>query len=460
MCRSLATLAALTVLSLPVGAAPVYFSGEVAGVGDPNPIFENGDYWVFYLQNKGRHAWWMSRTSDLSSWSMPVEALPVGAAGAPDFWTGSGSVVADPAGGYRIYYTGHDPEARPKEIVMEARAPALTGPWTKVPETAFAGRPDYDEWDFRDPFVFWNAEMATWWMLLTTRQAGKAAIGLYTSRDLNTWTAARPIYSEESELNLEVPDLFTEGDHWYLVFSDQRAGSRQVRYLTALSSAGPYAYGPYDALDGRAFYAGKSAGAGDQRLLFGWVPHKNLRKDAMGFAWGGDLVVHALAGHDGTLAVRLPPGIASQFDTKAAELSLDALDIGTGATALRARADVTVTAGARFGIALTAINSGRRSTIELDTHKGEAAFLYNGNPDGAPRVAFPPSDDGRYRLDLIVDPELGLGILYIDDFRALSFRYYRIGETRLSLFANGGFTQVSGVVATRSTDQTQEDSNG
>jgi hypothetical protein len=393
--------------------------------------------------------------------STPVEAVPVGEAGMPDYWTGSGSVIADPKGGYRLYYTGHDPEGRPKEVTMEARAEALVGPWQKVPGTTFAGLPTYDEWDFRDPFVFWNEEAVAWWMLLTTRHQGNAAVGLYTSPDLGAWTAADPIYSEESPLNLEVPDLFTEGDDWFLLYSDQRDAARQVRYLTAESSAGPYQYGPYDALDGRGFYAGKSAGAGDQRLLFGWVAHKNLRKDAMNLVWGGDLIMHALKRTDaGALAVSLPEGLANQFDTRRATLSPDALEIGTPDTALRARAELSVEPGARFGLRFTATNSGRVSTIEIDTSKGEAAFLYNDDPNGAPRVAFPPSADGVYTLDLAIDPELGLGVLYINDFRALSFRYYRVGASTLSLFADDGFATLDGTVSTRSTDQTEEKPNG
>ena len=459
--RSLLVALLVTTSLGAVEAAPLYFAGEVAGVGDPNPFFENGTYSVFYLQNQGRHPWFMSRTPDLRTWSEPAEAVPVGEAGTPDYWTGSGSVVVDPEGGYRLYYTGHNPETRPKEVTMEARAETLAGPWTKVPATTFAGLPSYDEWDFRDPFVFWNPEAEAWWMLMTTRQAGQAAIGLYTSSDLDTWTAAEPLYTEDSPLNLEVPDLFTEGGDWYLLYSDQRDAARQVRFLTATESQGPYAYGPHDALDGRGFYAGKSAGTGEDRLLFGWVAHKQLRKDAMSFAWGGDLIMHALRRTDtDELAVSLPDQLGQQFDTERTTLSTDELEVGSPDTALRVRAETKVAPGARFGIAFTATNSGRVSTVEVDTSKGEAVFLYNGDPNGAPRVAFPPGADGVYALDLVVDPELGLGVLYINDFRALSFRYYRVGATTISLFADDGFAALDGTVSVRSTDQTEEKPNG
>jgi hypothetical protein len=54
-----------------VQAAPLYFAGETVGVGDPNPFYEHGTYWVFYLQNQGRHPWFMAQTADLKHWCPP-----------------------------------------------------------------------------------------------------------------------------------------------------------------------------------------------------------------------------------------------------------------------------------------------------------------------------------------------------------------------------------------------------
>ncbi|WP_231923254.1 glycoside hydrolase family protein [Sphingobium cloacae] len=435
---------------LPAADAPVYFAHEQAGIGDPNPFYENGVYSVFYLKNEGRHPFWLTQSRDGLTWSPPSESIPAGKADEPDFWTGSGSVIADPKGGYRLYYTGHHPHADPKEVVMEARAPALTGPWTKHPETAFAGSPAYDRRDFRDPFLFWNAEAKAWWMLLATRRRGKAVIGLYSSADLTQWTARPPIYEEDSPLNLEVPDLFREGGDWYLLYSDQREESRQVRYLAASRSAGPYVYRRFDALDGRAFYAGKSAGSGDRRLLFGWLAHKKRHDDAMDFDWGGDLVVHALRRNArGDLAVSLPETVAAQFRRERRTLSPQALEIGSAAQPLLARMTLQVRPGSAFGILLREAGQ-EPSRIRIDTARGEARFLLRGRDSAqAPRVAFPPSADGRYALDLVVDPKLGLGIAYINGFRALSFRFYHIGNSRLSLTMDGEPVALSGVVTTR-----------
>ncbi|UYN98953.1 MAG: hypothetical protein KIT02_13580 [Devosia sp.] len=123
---------------------------------------------------------------------------------------------------------------------------------------------------------------------------------------------------------------------------------------------------------------------------------------------------------------------------------------------MRVRADLSVEPGSRFGIVFKAANSGRLSQISVDTALGSASFQYNGETSDAPHVAFPPSVDGSYTIDLVIDPELGLGVAYINDFRALSFRYYRVGGATLSMVADTGFRALSGTVAFRSIDQAEE----
>lgn len=442
----------LALLSGPVGqaATPSFSFHEPEGVGDPNPYFEDGIYSVFYLKNVGRHPWWMTQSSDLLTWSGPQEAVEVGAPGAPDVWTGSGSVIADPGGGYRLYYTGHSPQGRPKEVVMTARAGVLTGPWVKDTEITVAGLPDYDPLDFRDPFVFWNGDADEYWMLVTSRQTGRAVIGLYASSDLKTWSPRPALYAEESPLNLEVPDLFEEAGNWFLLYSDQREDSRQVRYLTADESDGPYAYGPYDALDGRAFYAGKSAGSGSDRRLFGWVAHKTAHEDQGAFVWGGDLVVHALRRTDaGALAVDVPSEIADAFVNLRSELDERSRNIGRVDKPLLVRADVTASVGARFGFRFQPDDSDSASTLEIDTSLGEAKFLSEGHDDDAARIRFPVKNGGEHHIELLLDPGRGVGVLYIDRFRALSFRFYDLSKSDASIFVNGESFQISGAVLER-----------
>ncbi|WP_343685113.1 hypothetical protein [Asticcacaulis sp.] len=434
----------------PEVSPAVYFSKEANGIGDPNPFFENGVFTVVYLKNEGRHPFWSTQSPDGLSWSNPTLALSVGESPAADLWIGSGSVIADPAGGYRLFYTGHNPGANPKEITMQAKATSLSGPWTKTTGFGFAGTPQYDALDFRDPFVFWNSETNSYWMLLTTRQAGKAVIGRYTSPDLNTWTAEAPLYSEDSPLNLEVPDLFKQCGRWNLIYSDQRSTSRQVRVLNADQSTGPYAYRAFDALDGKAFYAGKTAGTNDNRLLFGWLAHKRNKTDAGTFDWGGDLVTHAIkCRSDGELAVQLPQSVAQQFAVERKSLSIGNQAIGDGAKATLTHIDVRVTPGDEFGFSFKRRNSDLTSQIRIDTQTGQAKFFLNGGSAEAPSIAFPPSSDGNYSVDLVLDPKLGLGIVYINAFRALSFRYYDVRYTDVSVYSKSAPLALTGTVRER-----------
>lgn len=430
-------------------AAPLFFGLEAQGIGDPNPFYEGGRYHLFYLQNEGRHPWRLSSSSDLSSWTAPGEAVPVGQAGEPDYWTGSGSVVADPRGGYRIFYTGHLPGGNPKELVMASRADSLAGPWRKLAAPRFAGVPDYDAMDFRDPFVFWNDEAKAWWMLLTTRKSGQAVIGLYSSPDLDRWTAAAPLYTEASPLNLEVPDLFREDGDWFLLYSDQRDASRQTRYLTAATSAGPYAYGAFDALDGRGFYAGKTAGTGANRLLFGWIANRRGKSDAGALEWGGDLVAHAIRRTgEGALAVDIADSVARQFVSLTGRLSPAAPAGDAVVRATRISADLSVRPGDRFGIRFTR-GGVPAAEVAIDTRAQEARFAVGNQTTDAPRVAFPASADGHYHIDLLLDPRQGFGILYINRFRALSFRYYGLADATPAFYADGGYVTLEGEIRVR-----------
>lgn len=447
----LARLFPLVLIAAPPASASeasVYFAHEASGIGDPNPIFENGVYSVFYLKNEGRHPFWLTQSNDMADWSAPIEAIPVAGREAADYWTGSGSVIADPKGGYRLYYTGYHPDRRPREVVMEARAATLQGPWRKRPEMTFDGATDYDALDFRDPFVFWNPQAQAYWMLLATRKAGKAAIGLYSSADLSGWTARPPLYEENSPLNLEVPDLFAEGDAWYLLYSDQREQYRQVRYLRASTSPGPYKAPRWDALDGKAFYAGKSAGSGDDRLLFGWVAHKTKRDDRTEFDWGGDLVFHALQRRaDGALAVDIPRPIADQFSNERTRLSGSRRQIGNALEALLVRTKFKVRRGDCFGVRFD--GPGSKAWLRIDSRRGEASFRLAGGKGHVPHVAFPAPPDGIYSIDLVIDPALGLGVAYINRFRALSFRFYDVRKTSLSLFSDRPPVAIDGAAYVR-----------
>ena len=102
------------------------------------------------------------------------------------------------------------------------------------------------------------------------------------------------------------PDLFRDGEWWYLVYSVSREWIA-THYRMARSLAGPWLSADDDMFDGLAYGAGKTAGDGSQRYLCGWLPTRAGETDDGEWLWGGNLVVHeVVAQQDGSLTVRIP----------------------------------------------------------------------------------------------------------------------------------------------------------
>ena len=79
----------------------------------------------------------------------------------------------------------------------------------------------------------------------------------------------------------ECPDIFKMGDWWYLVYSEKMAAVRRVQYFKGhtldelkactANDAGVWPDNKEGFLDSRAFYAGKTASDGTNRLYLGLV---------------------------------------------------------------------------------------------------------------------------------------------------------------------------------------------
>ncbi|NHN36341.1 hypothetical protein G8764_03445 [Pseudomaricurvus alcaniphilus] len=429
---------------------------------DPNPIYIDGTYYLYHLQNFSFHSWGLTKTKDLLSASFPIEVLSASGDGeAQDQFLGSGSVVRDHAGKYHLFSTGHNQNLSPKEVVLHAIAADSTlTRWIDQPDDTFSADGGYSSDDFRDPKVFWNEEADQYWMLLTSRYAGEAAIALYTSTDLSTWVAADPLYTENSNLNLEVPDYFNLGEEGdltpFLVYSDQRDGSRQVKYLS--ENFGVWSIPENDALDGKYFYAGRTAGDDSERLMFGWVADRNTRDDSGTLGFGGDLIAHQLTkSATGELKVSLPEKIRAGLQTvadtamvsKSGDVTGDApvIDLGANSSfALAAANEVnrlelevsSSTAEAVFGIQFTRIveKEGEmveeRVAIQIDAQDDEAEFFF---------------DAGEPSL-ILEEPELQAGNLWATnwgDFSASSFQQCCYGgDNAMGAWGDWGYQEATG----------------
>jgi len=446
--------------------------------GDFIPFWWEGDYHLFYLKDyrgaPGRGEgvpWWHLVTRDFVHFDDWGEALPRGPAGAQDQWVFTGSVLA--AGErFHIFYTGHNPQRKQQggcmQAVLRADSDDLRA-WTKRPEFFFPAPAEegYEPDDWRDPFVFWNDEAKEYWMLLAARRAAgpprhRGLIALAASKDLHNWEVREPFWAPDLYYTHECPDLFRIGEWWYLVYST--FSERCVtHYRMSRSLAGPWMAPADDAFDARAYYAAKTAGDGERRFVFGWLPTRQGDKDDGGWQWGGELVVHELVQRgDGTLAARLPATVAAAFRRPLSVRPAPVL----GPWDL---ADQRVTA--RCPGRLAALTLGRMPaeclidlTLEFAPGTAAAGVLLRAADDlasyyqlrlepAARRIVFdrwPRPGDQPFMLERPLALEAGRPVrlrivvdgtclvAYADDEVALSCRMYDHGAGQLGLFAAEG----------------------
>lgn len=435
-------------------------------MGDPNPFYHNGSYYIYYLQNLGYHSWSVVKTDDLLTASFPREVLSAsGIASAADQWLGSGSLLQAQNGQLHLFATGHNKNLAPVEVVMQATSSGddLYN-WTPSSAAPFSGSAGYSDYDFRDPMVVWNEQQQQYWMLMTSRYNNQAAIGLYTSADLQQWAPQAPLYLENSPLNLEVPDYFALDGMPFIVYSDQRDDSRQVKYLQQVD--GNWVKPSFDALDGRAFYAARTAGSADERLLFGWVAHTEGRVDGNKYDWGGDLMVHQLRQVNGRLQVELPQRLKQALATvvnpdsvwQSGSVSADSgqwqLDAASAFTlaplAEKNRLSLSVSAPAGdaiFGIQLrqSGAETEHHAFIEIDSAAGVVRYktMPEGNNPNYPNVEVPLAVQQGIALDVLLDPAAGVGVVYINQDKALSFRLYGLAKYEVGVYSTNQPVLVS-----------------
>ena len=305
----------------------IFYRPDDGAAADVIPFYWEGAYHLFYLKDYRNPEvygegtpWWHLVTRDFVTFEEWGEALPRGDEGAQDRWVFTGSVV-EQDGRFHIYYTGHNghlkEQGKPVQAIMRASSPDLRA-WTKDEDFRVFAPEGYEPDDWRDPFVFWNEAVGEYWMLLAAKKpAGpsrhRGVTALASSPDLRAWEVRAPFWAPDLYITHECPDLFRIGDWWYLVYST--FSDRFVtHYRMSRSLAGPWLAPANDTFDGRAYYAAKTAGDGNRRFIFGWLPSREGEKDDGWWQWGGELVVHEiLQQEDGTLAVRMPRTVLSQF---------------------------------------------------------------------------------------------------------------------------------------------------
>ncbi|GJM78847.1 hypothetical protein HMSSN139_13430 [Paenibacillus sp. HMSSN-139] len=312
----------------------VFYKPKDGWVGDVIPFYDNGEYKLYYLHDQrdggdyGNHTTWnLIATKNGLDFDDYGVALPNGAETEPDRNAYTGSVIKDQNGKYHLFYTGHNPnpefcvDGKPLQVVLKA-----TGTdgihWTKEADFKLYGDGViYEQFDWRDPFVFFNEERQEYWMLVTSRQMNSSekkggCIALLASEDLEHWHYRKPFYSPDKYITMECPDYFQMGDWHYLVYSTF-SEKFVTHYKKSKSIDGVYTSPIPDTFDGRGFYAAKTASDGRKRFAFGWVPSKQGASDYGDWEWAGTLVVHEVYPNDnGDLLVRMPQAIYEHFNTE------------------------------------------------------------------------------------------------------------------------------------------------
>ncbi|MBU4336535.1 MAG: family 43 glycosylhydrolase [Actinobacteria bacterium] len=455
-----------------------FYRPRGAWVGDVIPWHEDGVFHLFYLHETRRvpaegMPWHRVVSHDLVEFDEVGEAIASGGPEAPDFNIYTGSIVRDEAGLHHAFYTGQNPartgaDGRPLQLVLHATSSDGLRTWQRRPADTFGATAGYETGDWRDPFVFRDDDAGLWRMLVTARHADgperrRGVIAQCVSTDLSTWEPAEPFWDPRRYIAHECPEVFEWNGWWYLVYSEF-SDAFTTRYRMSRSLHGPWTTPVHDTIDGRAYYAAKSAARDGRRFFFGWIASREGSTDDGPWQWAGTLsVLEATQRADGTLAFHPTAELRETFGSTATALpSGTVLHAPDGYTDLLTTADAAdeVRLVARFdvapgttecGVLLRASPDGdegyvlrlepRRGRLVLDRWPrrttGTEQWQISGDVPYAVELERPCTiAPGEHVLEVILAGELVVATL--DDATVLSTRVYDRPTGRLGAFVGEG----------------------
>lgn len=453
-----------------------------AWVGDVIPWQEDGEFHLLYLHESRQDPkigmpWHRIVTGNLVDFEDAGESLASGGPAAPDFNVYTGSIVVDADGTHHVFYTGQNPDHRgpdgqPLQLVMHATSFDGMQTWNRHPDDTFGATAGYETADWRDPYVFWDADAALWRMLVTARHADgpkrrRGVIAQCVSTDLSSWEPAAPFWDPRRYIAHECPEVFHWGGWWYLVYSEF-SESFTTRYRMSRSLHGPWLVPEHDTLDGRAYYAAKSAARDGRRFFFGWIASREGAHDAGAWQWAGTMsVLEAEQRTDGTLAFHPADELRETFESptpllptrtvlSAPDGYADAISSSDAPSAFRliARFDIAEDT-TECGVLLRASPDGdagyvlrlepKRDRLVFDrwprTTTGTEQWQISGDVPFAVELERPCRlEAGSHELEVIVDGELCVAT--VDNAVVLSTRLYDRTSGRVGVFVGEGSITV------------------
>ena len=457
----------------------IFYQAKGARTGDVIPKYIDGKYQLFYLKNwknpkdpKIVHGWHRMESEDLIHMGTEVPIHVLGGTGDLIYWEGQWHLFAC------IF-----PEGRQYVTHYVSRDGSLDN-WDYIEEDTFG--PDgviYHPSDWRDPRIVYRQELGEFWMFLAARamdtHSQTGCVGLCVSKDLKKWEYRPPIYYPRRYNGAcECPDIFRMGDWYYLIFSSYTTLFGNY-YVKCRVGENRWQIPRNHRLDGRAFYAAKSAGEGMERYLFGWNPTKEENlfgfwpdghdgQDYRTWDWGGGMVIHRLTQQpDGDLKLSLPEGKKGLFDfavkneiqslTQGWEIEENRYEATESATqqmllmqtlpeCFYLKTEIKIGDARQVGVILEADETfGEGYYVYLEPERGRLVFRSWIRMQEEGGKTFPydveletpvrPGEDHRYLLEIL--REGSAATAYVNKEAALSFRMYDYKGRGLGLFSFG-----------------------
>jgi beta-fructofuranosidase len=225
----------------------------------------------------------------------------------------------------------------------------------------------------------------------------------------------------------------------------------------------------HDTIDGRAFYAAKSAARDGRRFFFGWIASREGARDDGAWQWAGTMsVLEAEQREDGTLAfhpadelrdtfAEPAEGIASSTTLTARDGYAHVLTSGDASSSFRLRVRLAIAEGTSdCGVLLRASADGnegyvlrlepKRSRLVFDRWPrqmtGTEQWQISGDVPFAVELERPCRlDPGEHDMEVIVEGDLC--VVTIDDATVLSTRLYDRPSGRLGVFVGEGSVTIT-----------------